>query len=148
MKVLLKTILVLLTVQFNTIASGMEIEVTDDLGRKLILRQTAKRIVSLAPHITENLFAAGAGKLIVGVDSYSDYPKQVKSIPKVGSYNNIDVETILAMDPDLIIAWYSGAGWSLGAVAWRAIRRPGDRGRRPVRRRARRRRAQPVARRT
>ncbi len=84
------------------------VEVVDDTGSKVRLEKPAQRIVSLAPHITEILFAAGAGSHIVGTVSYSDYPNEALRIPGVGSYDNLDIERILAAKPDLIVAWQSG----------------------------------------
>ncbi|MFT5350702.1 MAG: iron complex transport system substrate-binding protein [Planctomycetota bacterium] len=89
-------------------SSADTIELVDDIGRTVILSVPANRIISLAPHITENLYAAGAGDLIVGVVSYSDYPEQAKQIPEIGTYNNLNIELILASQPDLIIAWKEG----------------------------------------
>lgn len=85
-----------------------EVRVTDDLGQAVILAQPARRIVSLAPHATETLFTAGAGSLIVGAVSYSDYPEAAKNIPRVGGYHNLDLERIAALKPDLVIAWAGG----------------------------------------
>ena len=82
--------------------------VRDDAGQSVCLEQPARRIVSLAPHATEILFAIGAGKRIVGAVNYSDYPPPARAIPRVGGYNNIDVERILALRPDLVVAWASG----------------------------------------
>ena len=84
------------------------ISVVDDTGRTVRLERPATRIVSLAPHITENLFSAGIGHLIVGAVNYSDYPAEARRIPAVGGYDNIDIETILTLQPDLIIAWKEG----------------------------------------
>lgn len=84
------------------------ISVTDDTGRELRLVKPAERIVSLAPHVTELLFAAGAGERIVGVAAYSDYPEAARSLPQIGGYNNVDLEAIVALRPDLVIAWASG----------------------------------------
>ena len=69
-----------------------------------------RRIVSLAPHTTELLFAAGAGSLVAGAVRYSDYPEAARNIPRVGDTNNLDVEKIISLDPDLVIAWQSGNG--------------------------------------
>lgn len=85
-----------------------EINVVDDGGRTITLSSPAERIVSLAPHITENLFTAGAGSLIVGTVEYSDFPKQALDIPRVGNYKRISLETVLALKPDLVVAWSSG----------------------------------------
>lgn len=85
-----------------------EIVVKDDNGTTIRLSQPAQRIVTLAPHLVETLFAAGAGKKLVGTVTFSDYPEAAKKIPRVGSYSQIDLETIAALKPDLIIAWQSG----------------------------------------
>lgn len=84
------------------------IEVIDDEGRRVFLEQPAQRIISLSPHITELLFSAGAGDKISGVDEYSDYPEQVQSIKRIGDATHLDVETILALEADLIVAWGNG----------------------------------------
>lgn len=85
-----------------------EIRITDDTGRSVVLARPAQRIVSLAPHLTELLFAAGAGKQVVGVVSYSDFPEAAKALPKVGGYTSVDLEAVAALKPDLVIAWKSG----------------------------------------
>ncbi|HEX8989288.1 MAG TPA: cobalamin-binding protein [Rhodocyclaceae bacterium] len=85
-----------------------EVTVTDDTGAQVTLRASARRIVSLAPHITELLFAAGAGARIIGTVDYSDYPPAAKRIARVGGYSQLDLETVAALKPDLVIAWESG----------------------------------------
>jgi iron complex transport system substrate-binding protein len=91
------------------------IEVTDDLGHAVHLDEPADRIVSLAPHATELLFAAGAGERVVGTVQYSDYPPAARSIPRVGGYDAVDLERIVALQPDLVITWHSGNGPGLAA---------------------------------
>lgn len=85
-----------------------DIRVTDDAGRRVVLPGPAQRIVSLAPHLTEVLFAAGAGSHLVGVVQYSDYPDAAKKIAQVGSFSAVDMEAVIALKPDLVIAWKSG----------------------------------------
>ena len=92
---------------FFTAGAGA-VTVVDDIGRSVQLEKPAERIVSLAPHITENLFAAGIGNQVVGVVSYSDFPAEARKIPTVGGYDNFDTETILALQPDLVIGWKEG----------------------------------------
>jgi vitamin B12 transport system substrate-binding protein len=70
--------------------------------------KVAKRIIALAPHIVENLYAVGAGNLIVGTTEHADYPEQANNIPRIGNYARLNIEQVLAADPDLIIAWKSG----------------------------------------
>ncbi len=84
------------------------ITVRDDDGNPVTLQQPAKRVVSLAPHVTELLFAAGGGERIVGAVSYSDYPEAAKRIPHIGDNRQIDMERVIAMKPDLIVVWMHG----------------------------------------
>ncbi len=90
-----------------------DVEVVDDTGEPVRLAQPARRIISLAPHTTELLFQAGSGEYIVGAVEYSDYPPAAREIQRVGGYNNPDLETILSLKPDLIVAWQSGNSHSL-----------------------------------
>ena len=85
-----------------------EILLKDDRGSTVKLAAPAQRIVSLAPHITEVLFAAGAGSRIVGTVEYSDYPEAAEKIRRVGGYSRLDLEAIAALKPDLVIGWQSG----------------------------------------
>ncbi|WP_374682791.1 cobalamin-binding protein [Accumulibacter sp.] len=89
-------------------AEGKAVEVVDDAGSRLRLAQPATRIISLAPHLTETLFAAGAGERVVGSVEYSNYPPAATTIARVGSYAQIDLERVIALRPDLIIGWQSG----------------------------------------
>lgn len=66
------------------------------------------RIVSLAPSLTELAFAAGAGDALVATVEYSDYPEAARSLPRVGDAWRVDVERVLALRPDLVLAWASG----------------------------------------
>jgi iron complex transport system substrate-binding protein len=75
----------------------------DDLGRVLNLPAPAKRIVSLAPAITENLFAIGAGGLLVGITTADEYPPQVKNLTRIGDFGQPAYERILSLKPDLAI---------------------------------------------
>lgn len=85
-----------------------DIRILDDNGRWLVFTQPARRIVSLAPHLTELLFAAGAGDRVVGVSAYSDYPEAAQKLPQIGGGAGLDLEGIVALRPDLIVAWASG----------------------------------------
>ncbi|HEY9098503.1 MAG TPA: cobalamin-binding protein [Thiobacillus sp.] len=84
------------------------IRLTDDAGHTLTLPHLPQRIISLTPHLTELLFAVGAGPQVVGVDSASDYPKAAQKLPRVGDFSRINFERILALKPDLIVAWVGG----------------------------------------
>ncbi|WP_025916275.1 cobalamin-binding protein [Herminiimonas sp. CN] len=84
------------------------ISVQDDAGKTVTLAKPAQRVVTLAPHATELVFAAGGGARIVGTVSYSDFPPAAKSIPQIGDNRQIDIERMIALKPDLIIAWQYG----------------------------------------
>src|SRR5258707_7690011 len=82
-----------------------DISATDSSGRRVTLAKPAERIISLAPHATELLFAAGAGSRLVAASEYSDYPQAAKRLPRVASSGAIDLEQGLALRPDLVVAW-------------------------------------------
>ncbi|EYB68994.1 periplasmic binding protein [Deinococcus phoenicis] len=86
-------------------ATKYPLTVTDDLGRTVTLRQEPKRIIAMLPSHTETLMAIGAGDRLVAVDRFSNYPKSVTDkLPKVGSAFQPNLEAILALKPDLVLA--------------------------------------------
>jgi len=80
---------------------------TDDLGREVRINEVPQRIVSLAPSHTEILFAIGLGDRIVGVTRYCNYPEEAKEKEKIGGFATPDLEKIIALKPDLILAFGS-----------------------------------------
>ncbi|WP_374342051.1 cobalamin-binding protein [Azonexus sp.] len=89
-----------------------ELVFTDDTGHSVRLKAPAKRIVAIAPHLAESLYAAGAGDRLVGTVDYSDYPPEAKKVRRVGGYSRLDLEAIAALKPDLVLAWQSGNNMS------------------------------------
>ena len=87
-----------------------EIAVTDSLGRELVLQEPARRVVTLAPHLVENIHSAGGGKSLVGTVSFSNFPPEAADLPLVGSFNAFSLERIVTLQPDLIVMWGSGNG--------------------------------------
>lgn len=85
-----------------TAAPVFPVTVTDSADRQVRLERQPTRIVSLSPGMTEVLFAIGAGPQVAGVDTFSDYPPETASLPKV-AYSNPDLERIVALNPDLVI---------------------------------------------
>jgi iron complex transport system substrate-binding protein len=85
------------------------VTVKDDDGNLITLQKPAQRVISLAPHVTEMLFAAGGGSRVVGVVAYSDFPEDAKKIPQIGSNREVDLERIMALKPDLIVVWRHGS---------------------------------------
>jgi len=94
-----------LAVLFFCAAAHAEVGVVDDYGSSVRLPTPARRIVSLAPHLTELVYAAGGGASMVGAVDYSDYPPAARDLPRVGSDAHINSEAVLALKPDLIVAW-------------------------------------------
>lgn len=86
-----------------------EIRIADDEGVTLVLPAPAQRIVSIAPHLTELLFAAGAGSRVVAVSDWSDYPEAAQRLPRIGDAVRLDLERIVALRPDLVVVWANGS---------------------------------------
>ncbi|WP_371866952.1 cobalamin-binding protein [Duganella fentianensis] len=89
-------------------AAQAAITVRDDAGNSVTLAKPAQRVIAMAPHITELLFAAGGGERVVGAMNFSDYPEAAKRLPLIGSDAQIDLERVLALRPDLLVVWQSG----------------------------------------
>jgi iron complex transport system substrate-binding protein len=90
---------------FAACGTDASVTATDDAGNVVTLARPAERIVSLAPHATEILFAAGAGAKVVAVVAHSDWPREARSLPRVGDATALDLERIVAFTPDLVVAW-------------------------------------------
>ena len=105
MKRLLICIICCLAIHANANAA---ISVVDDDGDTVVLPHPAQRIVTLAPHLTEMMFAIGAGPHIVGTVTYSDFPAEAKRIPVIGDNLHIDLERVAALKPDLLVVWQHG----------------------------------------
>jgi len=103
-------------------------------GAPLSIERPAERIITLAPNLTELAFAAGAGEALVATVEYSDFPPAASDLPRIGDAFRFDLESIVALRPDLVIAWSSGNPAaalarleSLGLRVWRTeIRQPDD----------------------
>ncbi len=90
-------------------AAQASVSARDDDGRTVTLPAPARRIISLAPHTTELLYAAGAGRQLIATVRYADYPPEAKALPQVGDAHALDLERIVAMKPDLIVVWMHGS---------------------------------------
>ncbi|MGH8283342.1 MAG: cobalamin-binding protein [Gammaproteobacteria bacterium] len=91
---------------FLTLTASAAITVTGADGHTLTLNKPATRVVSLAPDLTELAYAAGAD--MVGAGRYSDYPAAAKKLPRIGDAFHVDLERLLALKPDLVLAWQGG----------------------------------------
>jgi iron complex transport system substrate-binding protein len=114
------------------VAAEVRLEQAD--GSTLALAAPAARIVTLSPHLTELVFAAGAGDQLVATVEYSEYPQAAAEIPRIGDAFRLDIERIVTLHADLVIAWDSGNPRpaieqlrSLGVPVWSVeIREPGE----------------------
>lgn len=77
----------------------------DGQGQTVTVKAPAKRIVALTPHAVELLFSAGAGVYVVGATQEADYPVAIKKVSKVGTYNQISLDAIIRLKPDLVVTW-------------------------------------------
>ncbi len=100
----------LFSVSLFTTASAATVDLTDDAGQTLKVKTPVARVVTLAPFLTELVFAAGGGDRLVGVSEHSDYPPGANKLRRVAGAATIDYETILALQPDLVLLWRSGNG--------------------------------------
>jgi iron complex transport system substrate-binding protein len=82
--------------------------VSDDAGRRVYLPAPARRVITLSPALTELVFAAGGGDRLVGTVEYSNYPPAALALPRIGDALVLQMERILSLEPDLIIAWQRG----------------------------------------
>ncbi|MDQ6215886.1 cobalamin-binding protein [Achromobacter insolitus] len=97
-------------------AAGTTVQVRDDQGRTVSLAAPARRAVTLAPHATELVYAAGAGDHVIATIRGSDYPPAARQLPVIGDGTQPDPERVAAVRPDLLIAWQPGAAAPLARV--------------------------------
>jgi iron complex transport system substrate-binding protein len=88
--------------------AGAQVSIRDDLGRVVQLKKRPERIVTLAPFLTELVFAAGAGEQLVAVSKLSDYPPEAAKLPQIGTGTQFDLTQLATYKPDLVLAWRDG----------------------------------------
>jgi iron complex transport system substrate-binding protein len=93
---------------YSTSASEMQRCAVDDTGKELCLSAPAERVITLSPGATELMFAAGAGDRVMAVVNYSDYPPAALELPLIGSHTRVDMEALMALNPDLVVTWVTG----------------------------------------
>ena len=89
-------------------AGAAPVSVRDDSGRLITLAAPARRVIAVAPHLAEVVFAAGGGDRLVGVMRYSDFPAEAARLPVIGDAFAVNLEAIAALKPDLLLVWRSG----------------------------------------
>jgi len=80
----------------------------DDAGRQVDIASPPQRIITIAPNLTELVYAVGAGAALIGTVDTSDYPQDAKAVPRIGNAERLDIERIVSLKPDLILVWLHG----------------------------------------
>jgi len=123
-----------LALLWSSLPLAADIELPQADGSVLALPQAAQSIITLAPNLAELVYAAGSGDRLIATVEYSDYPEAAARLPRVGDAFRLDLEQILSLEPDLVIAWDSGNPQaaiarlrSLDVATWSIeIREPAD----------------------
>lgn len=88
--------------------SHAAVQAVDDSGVSIVLDAPAQRVITLAPHLAEMMFEIGAGAQLVGTVEWSDYPAAARQVPRIGDGFRVDAERVVALQPDVVIAWGGG----------------------------------------
>ncbi|ALO34094.1 cobalamin-binding protein [Colwellia sp. MT41] len=102
--VLLLTLLLIANAAYAELNKELNRETNKELSKK----EAKPTIIALSPHIVEMLYDIGAGEQIIGTTAFADYPEQAKKIPRIGNYIRLQLERVIELQPDLIIAWKNG----------------------------------------
>jgi iron complex transport system substrate-binding protein len=94
-------------------AARTDIKLTGADGQSLTLTAPATRVVTLAPDLAELIFDVDAGETLLGTSAYSDYPAAAKAVPRIGDAFHVDVERLVALKPELVLAWQGGTPQAL-----------------------------------
>ena len=105
---LLLTLLFISNSAYAAANEKLNTEANKELNKGFSLEESKPTIIALAPHIVEMLYDVGAGGQIIGTTAFADYPEQAKKIPRIGNYVRLQLERVIELQPDLIIAWKSG----------------------------------------
>ena len=92
----------------TTVAPARGATFVDDASRPFQLDRPAQRVITLAPNLTELVYAVGGGAALVGTVTLSTFPEEARAVPRVGDYQRFDIERILLLKPDLVLAWHHG----------------------------------------
>lgn len=98
----------LLMLQVQACSDGHDQSQAEVIADTERLIKPAQRIVALSPHSVEMLYAIGVGDRILGTTDHADYPEEAKKIARIGGFNGIQLEALVALEPDLVVAWEGG----------------------------------------
>ena len=100
----ISAVFLLIALVISPAVQSSPVGITDDLGNEVELDEAPERIISLAPNITEMLFAVGLGDRVVGITTFCDYPEEAMEVDTIGSITEPNIEAIVSKEPDLIVA--------------------------------------------
>ena len=103
----------LVVLSLVSLTASAEVQLTGADGVSVTLKAPAQRIVNLSPDFSELLYDLGAGDTLVGTIEYSNYPEAAKRVPRIGDGFHVDVEKVVALKPDLVLAWQGGTPQAL-----------------------------------
>lgn len=100
----LLVLITLLVISSLGVAQEYPLTVVDDLEQEILMKEKPDKIISISPNMTEVLFAIGAGEKVIGVTTFANYPEEATKIDKIGTITEPNIEKIISMEPDLVIA--------------------------------------------
>ncbi|HJH32630.1 MAG TPA: cobalamin-binding protein [Methanosarcinaceae archaeon] len=109
-------VLLILTTLLISNGQAYPINITDNFGCDVTIEKAPERIISLSPCNTEILFAVGAGNRVVGGTTYDQYPQEAVNLPKIGGFSTINIEAVVNLTPDLILAEYGNGEDTINAL--------------------------------
>jgi iron complex transport system substrate-binding protein len=109
-------ILIIFTLILISSAQAYPITISDNFGNEVIIEEPPQRIVSLSPCNTEILFAVGAGDQVVGGTTYDTYPPEAVNLSKIGGFSTVDIEAVVNLTPDLVLAEYGNGEETVNAL--------------------------------
>jgi iron complex transport system substrate-binding protein len=109
-------ILIIFTLILISSAQAYPITISDNFGNEVIIEEPPQRIVSLSPCNTEILFAVGAGDQVVGGTTYDTYPPEAVNLSKIGGFSTVDIEAVVNLTPDLVLAEYGNGEETINAL--------------------------------
>lgn len=109
-------VLIIFTLILSSSAQAYPIIISDNFGSEVIIEEPPQRIVSLSPCNTEILFAVGAGDQVVGGTTYDTYPPEAVNLSKIGGFSTVDIEAVVNLTPDLVLAEYGNGEETVNAL--------------------------------
>ncbi|MCF8002069.1 MAG: cobalamin-binding protein [Halanaerobiales bacterium] len=102
--IIITTLLIMTIFSLGVLGQEFPVTITDDLDQEVTLEQKPEKIISISPNMTEVLFVIGAGENVIGVTTFANYPKEALEVEKIGTITEPNIEKIITLEPDLVLA--------------------------------------------